>query len=125
MIGSGYSRSMKVLQKLVGRIAIAAVVTFFLVGCLFTASEFYSLFSLTDSGYGDSYILYDILHFQKSGVIYRDLSLPPYLPAQYSPLVYVVYSIPGRIANFSNQFFGPRLIALAVFLLCVLIVISI
>ncbi len=82
------------------------------------------LFSLTDIGYGDSYVLYDVLRFQKTGVIYRDLSLPPYLPVQYSPLVYILYSLPGRIASFPNPFFGPRLVALAAFLLCVSIVMS-
>jgi hypothetical protein len=108
------------------RIATATVAAFFLVGCLTTViDESYGLFSLADIGNGDSYILYDILHFQKSGVIYRDLSAPPYLPAQYSPLLYMLYSIPGRIASFSNPFFGPRLLALLAFLLCVLIVMSI
>src|SRR5438270_3358609 len=37
----------------------------------------------------------------------------------------MLYSIPGRIAGLANPFFGPRLIALAAFLLCVAIVISI
>jgi len=59
---------------------------FFLASCLFTASELFGLFSLTDIGYGDSYILYDVLHFQKSGAIYRDLSLPPYLPVHIQPV---------------------------------------
>lgn len=108
------------------RIATATVVAFFLVGCLTTViDQSYGLFSLTDIGNGDCYILYDILHFQKSGVVYRDLSAPPYLPAQYSPLLYISYSIPGRIASFSNVFFGPRLLALSAFLLCVSIVMSI
>ncbi|MBV8552002.1 MAG: hypothetical protein JOY54_11935 [Acidobacteriaceae bacterium] len=126
MINSAYNRTTNAVRKISGRIATATVVTFFLAGFLFTAIEQISgLFSLTDIGYGDSYILYDVLHFQKTGEIYRDLSLPPYLPAQYSPLVYVLYSIPGRIISSSNPFFGPRLVALAAFLLCILIVISI
>jgi hypothetical protein len=83
------------------------------------------LFLLDEAGYGDSYILYDALHFQETGVIYRDLSQPPYLPAIYSPLVYMLYSVPGRIGTFSNPFVGPRLIAITAFLLCVAVVISI
>jgi hypothetical protein len=126
MIGSLGTRTCNVIRKIGGRGATAALITFFLTGCLFTAIEVLSgLFSLNDIGYGDSYILYDVLHFQKSGVIYRDLSLPPYLPAQYSPLVYILYSIPGRIVSVANPFFGPRLMALVAFLLCVLMVVAI
>jgi hypothetical protein len=125
-----HSRTAKVFhqvsQKISGRIAIAAVLGFFLAGCLLTASQQFSdLFSLRDVAFTDSYIFYDVLHFQKTGVIYRDLSLPPYLPAVYSPMVYVFYSIPGRIGHFQTPFFGPRLMVLAAFLFCVLIVISI
>jgi len=72
---------------------------------------------LDDAGYGDSYILYDILHFQRTGVIYRDLTLPPYLPAQYSPFMYMLYSLPKGMT--ANPFSGPRLISLASFVLCV------
>ena len=115
-----------IIQKTSGRIATATLVTFLLVGCLSTAiTQLSGLFALTEIGYGDSYILYDVLHFEKSGVIYRDLSLPPYLPAQYSPLVYRLYSFPDRIGTFPNLFFGPRLVALTAFLICLAIVISI
>jgi hypothetical protein len=79
---------------------------------------------MTEGAYGDSYILYDVLHFHRTGVIYRDLSQPPYLPAQYSPLVYMTYSFPARPAS-GNPFFGPRLVALGAFLLCVTVVVSI
>jgi hypothetical protein len=78
-----------------------------------------------DAGYYDSYILYDVLQFQKTGVIYRDLSLPPYVPAQYSPAVYMLYSLPGRIVEFANPLLGPRIVALAAFIFCIGIVISI
>ena len=43
--------------------------------------------SLLEVGYGDSYILHDILNFEKTGRIYRTLAEAPYLPALYSPLV--------------------------------------
>lgn len=97
---------------------------------LFTAN-FLSLFALqisrfpllTEAGYGDSYILWDTLHFLRTGVIYRDLSQPPYLPAQYSPLVYMLYAIPAGISGV-NSFFGPRLLAFAVFVLCIAVVVS-
>jgi hypothetical protein len=79
---------------------------------------------LDDVGYGDSYILYDVLSLQKTGVIYRDLSQEPYLPAQYSPLMYITLSLPGRIVALDNPFLGPRLVVLTAFLLCVVIVIS-
>src|SRR5947207_1126798 len=115
-----------IIQKTSGRIAAATLVIFLLVGSLSAAiAQLSALYSLTDIGYGDSYILYDVLHFEKSGVIYRDLSLPPYLPAQYSPLVYRLYSLPDRISTFPNLFFGSRLMALTAFLICLAMVISI
>jgi hypothetical protein len=57
-------------------------------------------------------------------MIYRDLSQPPYLPAQYSPLVYMIYSVAARSPSW-NPFFGPRLVALGGFVLCVAVVASI
>ena len=65
------------------------------------------------------------LHFQQTGVIYRDLSQPPYLPAQYSPMLYVLYSLPGRLAASVNPFVGPRLVALTSFLACLAVLTSI
>ena len=64
-------------------------------GSLFLlATQLTGLLQLDDIGYGDSYILYDVQHFQRTGEVYRDLSQPPYLPAQYSPLVYMMYALP-------------------------------
>lgn len=83
------------------------------------------IFQLSEVGYGDSYLLYDIQHFQNTGTIYRDLSKPPYLPAQYSPLVYALYSLPARMIQTKNPFIGPRLIVLLGFLLCIAAVSSI
>jgi hypothetical protein len=103
----------------------AVLLLFFAVNSLLLWGIQASRFSLlTDAGYGDSYILYDILHFNRTGVIYRDLSQPPYLPAQYSPLLYLLYSIPSRIPR-KNPFSGPRLAALATFMLCIAVVVSI
>jgi hypothetical protein len=83
------------------------------------------LWLLDEAGYGDSYVLYDALQFQKTGTIYRDLSQPPYLAAQYSPLVYILYSLPGRLITSANPFFGPRLLPLAAFVGCAVVVVSI
>lgn len=88
------------------------------------AVQIAGLFRLNEIGYGDSYILYDVMHFQRTGLIYRDLSQPPYLPAQYSPLVYRMFAVPGMNMS-ENPFLGPRLIALASFLLCIAIIVSI
>jgi len=92
---------------------------------LLLSSQVPQLFQLDETAYGESYILYDILHFQNTGEIYRDLSQPPYLPAQYSPLMYVLYSLPGRVLAVENPFLGPRAIGLFAFLLCIAIVVSI
>jgi hypothetical protein len=73
--------------------------------------------SIREVGYGDSYVLYDVLNFEKTGIIYRDLAFPPYLPAQYSPLIYITYSL-SRFIQSSNIFLGCRVIALLMFLGC-------
>src|SRR5687767_5337305 len=83
------------------------------------------LFVMEEAGYGDSYILYDVLQFQRTGIIYRDLSDPPYLPAQYSPLVYLSFALAGKIGSFANPFVGPRLVVLAAFAACMILTVSI
>jgi hypothetical protein len=117
----------QVARRVASRTAAGTLFLFCLVSSLALVTEqLPDLSRLSEVGYGDSYILYDVLHFQHTGRIYRDLSQPPYLPAQYSPLVYMLYSLPGRIgAGEKNLFLGPRLIALAMFLLCVGVVVSI
>ena len=102
-----------------------ALVLLFLTGSLYVLSlQLGYLLLLDEAGYGDSYILYDVHHFDKTGVTYRDLSQPPYLPTQYSPLVYRLYALPSRLAS-ENIFLGPRLVALAAFSLCIAILLSI
>lgn len=94
------------------------LVLFLLAGLLMTmAAQILRLSEFDEVGYGDSYILYDVLHFRATGQIYRDLSEPPYSAAQYSPLVYRLYAIPPPNIS-GNPFLGPRLMALAAFLLC-------
>jgi hypothetical protein len=96
-----------------------------IVGAAAIAWEISSIATIAERGYGDSYILYDVLGFQRSGVLYRDLSEPPYLPAQYSPSLYVLLSIPARIVTFTNPFLGPRIVVLAAFAGCVGVLASI
>jgi hypothetical protein len=81
--------------------------------------------SLGEAGDGDSYVLYDVMSFLKTGRIYRDFSAPPYLPAQYSPLVYILYALPTRMLTLENLFIGPRIFALVSFLICVVLTASI
>ena len=84
-----------------------------LTGCVLTATKQAGyVFQATDVSYGDSYVFYDVLHYQRTGELYRDLSRPPYLPVVYSPLVYMAYSVPGRLVSFANPFVGPRLLSL-------------
>src|SRR5215467_5089536 len=101
------------------RLAKYGVATLLVCFCLFgiyrLLGEISHLFMLDEAGYGDSYILYDVLHFQKTGYIYRDLSKPPYLPAQYSPMLYILFSLPGRFLSSGNLFVGPRLLVLTAF----------
>src|ERR1700680_432510 len=112
-------------RRFIARGTVVLLFTFFLCGTLLTAAKLPSrLYRLNEVNWGDSYILYDIMHFQKTGRLYRDLSQPPYLPAIYSPLVYLMYALPSHLSG-DNPFFGPRLFALAEFALCIWMVCSI
>ena len=119
----------KPMAQLFRRIAGSTIASILILICLLSIPEYIvqglSLFRLDEAGYGDSYILYDVLQFQKTGRIYRNLTEPPFLPAQYSPLVYVLYSLPGRVASWENPFVAPRLVAIAVFLACLCLITSI
>jgi len=85
------------MAQLFRRIAGPTIASILILICLISIPEYIvqglSLFRLDEAGSGDSYILYDVLQFQKTGRIYRNLAEPPFLPAQYSPLVYVLYSL--------------------------------
>lgn len=111
--------------KAISYIVAGILISICLVSIPRYVGEALSIFRLDEAGYGDSYILYDVLNFQKTGIIYRDLSQPPYLPAQYSPLVYVLYSLPGRVTHWENAFVAPRLVVIAAFLFCIGIATSI
>jgi hypothetical protein len=95
------------------------VVLMALTGCAAFVTLGFSFASQSEAGYGDTYILHDLLHFQRTGQIYRDPAQPPYLPSQYSPLAYLVLAAPGALFDLSNPFVGPRVIVLCAFLVCV------
>jgi hypothetical protein len=72
-------------------------------------------------GFGDYYVLHTTVEFQKTGVIYQPPETARSLPAVslYSPMLYVLLSVPGRLVSWENPFVGPRLIEITAFLLCV------
>jgi len=107
------------LRLLTRRAVLAVVVICGVLSILLLYIEVSSLPLLSEAGYGDSYILFDVLRLRRTGVIYRDLSQPPYVPAQYSPLVYVLYAVAGAVVQSSNPFFGPRLVVLGAFACCI------
>ena len=103
-----------------------ALLVMCLSSCLLLfARQAVTLPDLEEAGYGDSYIYFDIRHFANTGKVYRDLSRPPFIAAQYSPLVYAMYSPFVSGVDSQNPFFGPRLLALSVVGLCIAAVASI
>ena len=118
-------RGFQLASKVISYAVPCVLILIILVSITLLVHECLFLFRLDEAGYGDSYVLYDVQHFQKTGIIYRDLTQPPYLPAQYSPLVYILYSLPGRLIISDNPFVAPRLITITAVLLCIGIVASI
>ena len=107
----------------IARYAVMGLMFFYgLTGVVSVARQTQRLPLLVDGGYGDSYIMFNVMRFQRAGTIYRDLSRPPYLAAQYSPAVYMLYSLPGRIMTAENFFVGPRLLAVVFFVACLVVV---
>jgi len=97
-----------------------ALLLFGLSGALLLLVKVVAVFPmLGEAGYGDSYILYDVVQFRRTGLIHREPSVLPYPPAQYSPLLYIVLALPGRIFETSNPFLGPRVVILLAFAACV------
>jgi hypothetical protein len=115
------------MRRIVRHMTAASLLLLFSTGLLYVGVfQLTHLFLLTEAraAYGDSYILHDVQRFLETGVIYPDLSQPPYLPTQYGPSVYMFYALPARFSS-ENPFLGPRLAALAAFFLCIAMVISI
>ena len=93
-----------------------ALLLFGLSGALLLLIKVVAVFPmLGEAGYGDSYILYDVVQFRRTGLIHREPSVLPYPPAQYSPLLYIVLALPGRIFDTANPFLGPRVVILLAF----------
>ncbi len=83
------------------------------------------LFLMNEITWAEAYVLYDVAHFQHTGAIYRDLSQAPYLPTVYGPLVYILYSLPGRLVTFENPYLGLRLVSVVMFLAAIGVTVSI
>jgi hypothetical protein len=106
-------------RKVAARLAAAALIGSCLCGlAVLVAHQRPRLFLAHEAAYADTYIFYDANRYLKTGVMYPDMSEPPYLPAQYSPGVYFLLSLPGRFFDQENPWLGPRLVVLASFLLC-------
>ena len=114
------------IRKVVASAALAASLLLFSASILWLLVRYVPLFSLAkDVGYGDSYVMYDVMRFQRTGVIYRDLAAPPYVPCSYSPLTYLVHSIPGKVISTEDPFTGPRVVSFVSFFLCIAMAVSI
>jgi len=85
------------------------------------------LFDVGEVEFGDAWILHAVSEFQRTGVIYPAARPDGPIPGNvgYGPLLYVVFSIPGRWFPTENPFVGPRLIEILAFLVCVAATISI
>jgi len=79
---------------------------------------------LGEVAYPDSYILYDADHYRQSGTFYRDAAAPPFPSGIYSPAVYALLALPGRVSDAANPFLGPRLLMLLAFAGCVALTVN-
>ena len=114
------------VRRVADQLPTLGLVAFGFSGLFQLLAEVLTVFpGLNEAGYGDSYILYDAEQFRRTGLIYRDPALPPHPPGIYSPLLYVVLSLPGRMLHTTNPFLGPRAVILLAFVGCVLVTMSI
>lgn len=110
-------------RRLAARCFALALAGFAAVGAAYCLCYVISVLpSVEEAGFGDSYVLFDTLRAARTGTIYPDLSEPPYLPAQYGPWLYLILAWPARLSQSGNPFLGPRLVALAAYLTCLLLV---
>jgi hypothetical protein len=79
---------------------------------------------LGEVAYPDSYVLYDADHYRQSGTFYRDAAAPPFPSGIYSPAVYALLALPGRVSDAANPFLGPRLLMLLAFAGCVALTVN-
>ncbi|HXZ84710.1 MAG TPA: hypothetical protein VEI82_04390 [Myxococcota bacterium] len=68
----------------------------------------------------EAYRVYDAREYARVGQVYRAPDEPPYNPSVYSPLFYLVTSLPFRVTEPDNPFFVTRLMAGAFFAASVL-----
>ncbi len=80
---------------------------------------------LDEVGYGDTFILYDVRQYALTGRLYRGPDEAPHNPSLYSPMFYLLASIPYRLAQPANPFLPARLMALTFFALTVLVAMSV
>jgi hypothetical protein len=74
-VGSSFVRK---ALKLSGRLATSAIILFCIAkGSLLVTTQVSRLPSLEEAGDGDSYILYDVLNYLRTGRIYRNPTQPP------------------------------------------------
>jgi hypothetical protein len=108
------------------RLAYYVILIFCAISALrLTIEEAAGLFSLSERGYGDSYVFYTVQQYLKTGQIYPDLHSHDKLPSLYSPLLYITFSAPLRVGGWENSYVGPRLMVLASFLACLGLIASI
>jgi hypothetical protein len=125
-VGEQAHGTLRRLKPQFQRLAYYAILVF----CAISASrliiqEDAGLFSLRERGYGDSYVFHTIQQYLKTGQIYPDLHSQDELPSLYSPLLYIMFSVPLRVGAWGSTYVGPRLVVLASFLACLGVVASI
>ncbi len=75
---------------------------------------------LKDSvGYGDSYNLMTVEHFQATGQLYPALTPEHPTPNLYSPLLYISLAAANALVPSDSHFLGPRVFELISFLFCI------
>lgn len=98
---------------------MAALIAWLMLRCFvsigFTTA---GMFREGELGYGDTCVLHRVLSLRATGTIYPDLAQPPHLPANYSPFVYLLYT-PSVGLSPADPYLGPKVTALAVFLLTI------
>ena len=118
--------ALKRLKPYSRRLAYYAILIFCCISALRLAiQEGVGLFSLNERGYGDSYIFHTVQQFLKTGQLYPDLTGHDQLPSQYSPLLYLLLSAPLLVGAWENSYVGPRIMVLASFLACLVLIASI
>src|ERR1700755_377971 len=108
------------------RVAYYALLLFCAVSALRLAIEIGgAMTSAKEAGYGDNYIFHGTQQYLKTGHIYPDVSNHDELPSLYSPFLYITLSLPLRFGNWGDSYVGPRLMVLASFLACLVLIASI